>query len=351
MGEVPCNTLAGGARAPSSPGSVEGRGVSPWRLGGAGTGALTACGKGLGSTWQLTGAESGRPAVHRRSSGAALQSPAMHAGWAGERWQRLSRRGFHKVPELTLLFWVIKLCSTAMGESTSDYVVFHINPYVAVVVGCVGLLVALALQLRAPRYRAWIYWLAVVMVAVFGTMVADVLHVVLGIPYLVTSVSLALALVLVFLAWYGSERTLSIHSIVTPRRELFYWATVMATFALGTALGDLTAATLGLGYLASALLFAVLFVIPAIGYRWFGWDAIAAFWSSYVITRPLGASVADWLGKPFLGGLGIGDGRVAIGLTLLIVILVAYLATTRPDLPVEEPLRGVVDVAGPPSLP
>jgi uncharacterized membrane-anchored protein len=275
----------------------------------------------------------------------------MHAGWVGERWQRLSRRGFHKVPELTLLFWVIKLCSTAMGESTSDYVVFHINPYVAVVVGCVGLLVALALQLRAPRYSAWIYWLAVVMVAVFGTMVADVLHVVLGIPYLVTSVSLALTLALVFLAWYGSERTLSIHSIVTPRRELFYWATVMATFALGTALGDLTASTLGLGYLASALLFAVLFVIPAIGYRWFGWDAIAAFWSSYVITRPLGASVADWLGKPFLGGLGIGDERVAIVLTLLIVILVAYLAITRPDVPDEEPLRGVVEMAGPPSLP
>lgn len=213
--------------------------------------------------------------------------------------------------------------------------VFHIDPYVAVVVGCLGLLVALGLQLRAPRYRAPIYWLAVVMVAVFGTMVADVLHVVLHIPYLVTSVALALTLAMVFVAWYRVERTLSIHTIVTPRRELFYWATVIATFALGTALGDLTAATLGLGYFASALLFAVLFVIPAFGYRYLGWDAVAAFWSSYVITRPLGASVADWLGKPFLGGLGIGDGPVAIGLTVLIVILVGYLAVSRLDVPIQ----------------
>ena len=271
----------------------------------------------------------------------------MQAERLGDLWQRLSRRGFHKVPELTLLFWTIKLLSTAMGESTSDYLVFHINPYVAVVVGCLGLLVALALQLRASRYVAPIYWLAVVMVAVFGTMVADVLHVVLHIPYVVTSVALAVVLALVFLAWYRSERTLSIHSITTPRRELFYWATVMATFALGTALGDLTAATVGLGYFASALLFAVLFVIPAIGYRWFGWDAIAAFWSSYVITRPLGASVADWLGKPFLGGLGIGDGIVAIALTILIAILVGYLAITRLDIPDERPLRVAPDVAHP----
>ena len=162
-----------------------------------------------------------------------------------------------------------------------------------------------------------------------------------------TSVALALVLALVFLAWYRTEHTLSIHSITTPRRELFYWATVMATFALGTALGDLTAATVGLGYFASALLFAVLFVIPAIGYRWFGWDAIAAFWSSYVITRPLGASVADWLGKPFLGGLGIGDGIVAIALTILIAILVGYLAITRLDVPGEEPLRVAPDVVHP----
>ncbi len=260
-------------------------------------------------------------------------------------WGQLSRQGYRKVPELTLLFWVVKLCSTAMGESTSDYLVFHINPYVAVVVGCLGLLAALAPQLRTPRYRAPVYWLAVVMVAVFGTMVADVLHVVLGVPYLVSSSALAVLLALVFVAWYASERSLSIHHIDTPRRELFYWATVMATFALGTALGDLTAATFGLGYPASVVLFAVLFVIPALGYHYLRWNGIAAFWSSYVITRPLGASVADWLGKPFLGGLGLGDGRVAVVLTAVIVVLVVYLVRTRLDVPGEFARRPVAQAA------
>jgi uncharacterized membrane-anchored protein len=263
------------------------------------------------------------------------------------RWQWLSRPGFHKVPELTLLFWVIKLLSTAMGESTSDFLVYHINPYVAVVAGCLGLLVALVLQLRVRRYIAWVYWLAVVMVAVFGTMAADVLHVVLHIPYTLTSAGFALALALVFAAWYRTERALSIHSIHTLRRELFYWATVMATFALGTALGDWTAATLGLGYFASALLFAGLFVLPAIGYRWFGANAVAAFWSSYVITRPLGASIADWLGKPYLGGLGIGDSIVAVALSACIVVLVGYLTLTRIDVPADGRSHLARRLAGP----
>ncbi len=256
-----------------------------------------------------------------------------------DRWHRFSRRGYQKVPELTILFWIVKLLSTAMGESTSDFLVYHINPYVAVVAGCLGLVGALALQLRVARYVAWVYWLTVVMVAVFGTMAADVLHVVLHIPYVVTSAGFALSLAIVFVAWYRVEGTLSIHSIVTLRREGFYWATVMATFALGTALGDMTAATLGLGYFPSALLFAVLFVLPAIGYGWFGWNAVAAFWASYLVTRPLGASVADWLGKPYLGGLGIGDGTVALVLTGCIVALVAYLAASRVDAPLEGRFR------------
>lgn len=255
-------------------------------------------------------------------------------------WRSLGRTTERKVPQLTILFWVIKLLSTAMGESTSDYLVFHIDPYVAVVVACLGLLVALAIQLRAARYVALIYWLTIVMVAVFGTMVADVLHVVVGIPYLVSTVALGLTLALVFTAWYRSERTLSIHSIDSPRRELFYWATVMATFALGTAAGDLTASTLGLGYPLSAALFAVVFVTPAVGYRLLGWDAAFSFWTAYVITRPLGASVADWLGKSALGGLGLGDARVAVGLTILIVVCVGYLARTRSDVCATEPARG-----------
>jgi uncharacterized membrane-anchored protein len=223
-----------------------------------------------------------------------------------------------------------------MGESTSDYLVFQINPYVAVVLGCLGLVVALTLQLLVRRYVAWVYWLAVVMVAVFGTMAADVAHVVLHIEYAVSSAFFAFALAVIFVVWYASERTLSIHTVYMGRRELFYWATVMATFALGTAAGDLTASTLGLGYFPSFVLFAVLFVIPGLAYWLFGLNEVFAFWFAYVVTRPLGASFADWMGKPFLGGLGLGDGKVAVVLTLLIVAFVAYLTVSRVDVADEQ---------------
>ena len=236
-----------------------------------------------------------------------------------------------KVPEITVIFWIVKLLTTAMGESTSDFLVFQINPYVAVVLGCLALVVALALQFAAPRYNAWIYWFAVAMVAVFGTMAADVLHVVLHIPYAVSTVFFACALAIVFVAWYRTERTLSIHTVYAGRREVFYWATVIATFALGTAAGDLTAATLGLGYFASIILFAVLIALPAVGFLFLGLNEVAAFWTAYVLTRPLGASVADWLGKPYLGGIGLGDAKVAGVLTLLIIAFVAYLAVSRID--------------------
>ena len=237
-----------------------------------------------------------------------------------------------KVPEITVFFWIVKLLSTAMGESTSDFLVFQINPYVAVVLGCAAFAVSLAIQLWVRRYIAWVYWLAVVMVAVFGTMAADVLHVVMHIPYAVSTAFFSTALVIVFVVWYLSERTLSIHTINAGRRELFYWAAVVATFAMGTAVGDLTAVTFHLGYLGSLALFIGVIAIPALGYRWLAWNAVFAFWFAYVITRPLGASFADWLGKPTrLTGLGFGDGNVALILTGLIVVLVAYLAITRRD--------------------
>lgn len=245
---------------------------------------------------------------------------------------RRAGRAALKVPEVTVYFWIVKLLTTAMGESTTDYLVFHISPYVAVVVGWLGLVGALILQLMSRRYVTWIYWLAVVMVAVFGTMAADVAHVVLGIPYLVSTVCFASALAVVFATWYASERTLSIHSIYTGRRELFYWATVMATFALGTAAGDMTASTLGLGYFPSVVLFAFLFVAPALGYWLFHLNPIFAFWFAYVVTRPLGASFADWLGKSRLGGLGFGDGKIAVILTVLIVISVVYLSVSHADI-------------------
>lgn len=244
----------------------------------------------------------------------------------------LAMRVMSKVPEITILFWIVKLLTTAMGESTSDYLVFHINPYLAVILGFFGLVVSLILQLAVRRYVTWIYWLAVVMVAIFGTMAADVMHVVLGIPYLDSTAFFVVLLVVVFIAWYASEKTLSIHSIITRRRELFYWATVIATFALGTAAGDMTAATLHLGYFPSAVLFAVLFALPGLAFWLLGFNEIAAFWLAYIMTRPLGASIADWLGKPYLGGLGLGDARIALVLTIVIIGFVGYLTVTHKDM-------------------
>jgi len=241
-------------------------------------------------------------------------------------------RGALRVPEITAYFWIIKALSTAMGESTSDFMVHIMNPVLAVGIGFVGFVAALSLQLVMRRYVAWSYWLAVVGVGVFGTMAADVLHVGFGVPYLISSALYGLTLAAVFVTWQWTERTLSIHTIDTTRRELFYWAAVVATFAMGTAVGDLTAVTLHLGYLHSAILFAVAIGVPALGYRWLRWNPILTFWCAYVLTRPLGASVADWLGKPkVLGGLGLGDGKVASALTALIVIGVGYLAITRRD--------------------
>jgi uncharacterized membrane-anchored protein len=170
------------------------------------------------------------------------------------------------------------------------------------------------------------------MVAVFGTMAADVLHVEFRVPYIGSTILFAAMLVAVFWAWSRTERTLSIHSITTTRRELFYWGAVLATFAMGTALGDLAAYTLNLGFLAAGVLFAVLFALPGIAYYMRRIDAILAFWASYVMTRPLGASFADWTGKSTAaGGIGIGDGVMAFILAALIVAGVAYLSVTRSD--------------------
>jgi len=239
----------------------------------------------------------------------------------------LARRTLVKVPAVTALFWVTKLLTTAMGESTSDYLVKAINPFVAVALGTLLLVGVLAYQVGTDRYIPWTYWLAVLMVAVVGTMAADVLHKQFGVPYAISSLFFAVVLVVVFVAWHRFEGTLSIHSITTTRRELFYWAAVMATFALGTALGDYTAKTLGLGYFPSAVLFAVLILVPALCYRSGLMGEVLAFWTAYVLTRPLGASIADWLGKPKqISGLGLGDGPVSVGFAVLIVICVAALS-------------------------
>ncbi|HEX3792981.1 MAG TPA: hypothetical protein VHV57_00630 [Acidimicrobiales bacterium] len=245
--------------------------------------------------------------------------------------------GALRVPEITVYFWLIKGLSTAMGEATSDFLVRILNPVAAVGLGFLGFVAALIIQFSTRRYRAWSYWLAVVMVGVFGTMAADVLHVGFRVPYIASSTFYALVLIAVFVTWNHYEKTLSIHTINTPRREAFYWATVVATFALGTAAGDLTATTLHLGYLTSAVLFAAIILIPALGFRLFGWNAIFCFWFAYVVTRPIGASLADWAGKARnLSGLGWGDGWVALTLTGAIALLVGFLSVTGADVQLEQ---------------
>lgn len=248
------------------------------------------------------------------------------------------RHAFSKVPEVTAFFWIVKALTTAMGESTSDFLVHTLVPEVAVVLGAIAFAIALYLQLAKDRYVPWAYWLAVAMVGVFGTMAADVLHVGLGVPYVASTVFYAVALAVVFRAWYLSEGTLSIHSITTPRRELFYWAAVLATFALGTAAGDLTAVTFNLGYFGSVLLFGAIIAIPALGYFRYGMNSILAFWFAYVVTRPLGASVADWLAVSHArGGLALGTGPVSVVLAAAIAGFVYYLSKTGKDTPPDQP--------------
>ncbi|HTV73139.1 MAG TPA: hypothetical protein VME66_05510 [Candidatus Acidoferrales bacterium] len=237
-----------------------------------------------------------------------------------------------RVPEVTAYFWILKVLTTGMGETTSDYLVRVIDPVVAVGLAAIVLIISLAVQFASPRYSAWPYWFVVAMVSIVGTMAADALHVVVGIPYVVSTAFYAVVLAVVFVAWYAREKTLSIHGIFTRRREAFYWAVVFATFALGTAAGDLTATTLGWGYLASGLLFAAVIAIPAIGYWKFHWNEVFAFWFAYIVTRPLGASFADWMGKPRnWSGLSLGDGPVSLGWAAAIVVFVTYLAYSQRD--------------------
>jgi uncharacterized membrane-anchored protein len=281
----------------------------------------------------------------------------LQASWSTlfARSQQLHRE--RKVPTITIVFWAVKLLTTAVGESTSDFLVHVVNPVVAVLAGAVGLALALVLQFRARRYNAWAYWFAVTMVAVFGTMAADVLHIVIGVPYVDSTIFFAGSLGVVFALWYTFEKTLSIHRIDTGRRELFYWLTVMVTFALGTAAGDMTAVTLRLGFLASGILFAGLIALVTAAHYAAkavldpehphqSRNAVLAFWLAYIITRPLGASFADWTGKaPSFGGLGWGDGTVTIGLSLLIVAFVWLLAATRFDNEDERTAR-IADAVG-----
>ena len=250
----------------------------------------------------------------------------------------LERRTAMKVPELTVYFWIIKVLTTGMGETTSDFFIHRVGVNNTVALAGIGvatgliLAISLTVQLVERRYVPWVYWFAVVMVSIFGTMAADAVHIEVGVPYIVSSVFFAVVLAALFVAWNASEKTLSIHSIYTRKREAFYWLVVLTTFALGTATGDMTAISLHLGYLASGVLFAALIAVPAVGYWRFGLNAVFAFWFAYILTRPLGASFADWLAvSPGRGGLGLGYGPVSLVLAIVIVGFVAYLSVTGRD--------------------
>jgi uncharacterized membrane-anchored protein len=241
------------------------------------------------------------------------------------------RTGIVKVPEVTVYFWIVKLLTTAMGEAISDYLVNDVNKYLGVLVGFVVFAVAIFFQFRSKAYSTWLYWIAVSMVAVFGTMCADVLHVVLGLPYTVSFTLYAALLAATFITWYRSERTLDIHTISTRRREVFYWLAVIFTFAMGTAVGDLTAITVHLGYLSSAFLFMGMICVPLIAWR-LGVNPVVTFWVAYVLTRPIGASFADYLGMAKdHSGLGIGHAATSGILIVAVATGVWFLKASGKD--------------------
>ncbi len=232
----------------------------------------------------------------------------------------------NRVPEVALSFWIIKILATTVGETGADFLVTHLAPGLAYSIIGVAFLLALAAQLRAGRYIPSVYWLAVVMVSVVGTLVTDALTDGLGLSLYVSTLAFAAMLAATFAAWFGREHTLSIHSIVTARRERFYWLAILFTFALGTAAGDLMAEQLRLGYAPSLAAFATMIALVAAGYYLFRLNAILAFWIAYVLTRPLGASLGDLLSQARPdGGLGLGTTGTSLAFLVAIAGLVGML--------------------------
>ncbi len=231
-------------------------------------------------------------------------------------------RLLNKVPEVTLAFWAIKIMATTVGETAADYLNVHLHLGLGgtSVLMAALLAVVLTLQVRARRYQPALYWLTVVLVSVVGTLITDNLTDHLGVPLTVSTTVFALALAGVFAVWYARERTLSIHHIDTRSRELWYWLAILTTFALGTAAGDGLAEGLALGYLHSALLFGGAIALIALARSTFGANAVASFWLAYILTRPFGASVGDWLSQPAANG-GLGLGTTVTSVLFLVAML------------------------------
>ncbi len=244
------------------------------------------------------------------------------------------RQMLNKVPEIVFYFWIIKVLCTTVGETAADFLNTNFNLGLTNTTYVMGglLLIVLFFQFRLKKYVPAVYWLAVVLLSVVGTLITDNLTDNFGISLTTTTIIFSVCLAAVFGAWYHSEKTLSIHSITTTKREVFYWLTILFTFALGTAAGDLAAEKLELGYLVSALIFSGLIAVIWFAHGKLKLNAVLAFWAAYILTRPLGASLGDYLSQPKDSG-GLGLGTVATSAIFLSAILgvVIYLTRTRRD--------------------
>lgn len=243
-------------------------------------------------------------------------------------------RMLNKVPAVTIFFWIIKILCTTVGETAADFLNVNLK------FGLTGtslvmsafLAIFLAMQLRSKKYIPWLYWTVVVLVSIVGTLITDNLVDNFGVALKTTTIAFSLALAATFVLWYAKEKTLSIHSIFTRQRELFYWAAILFTFALGTAAGDLVAEGLSLGYANSTLLFGGMIAAVTVAYYGFRANAILAFWIAYILTRPLGASIGDYLSQPLdNGGLGLGLAYTNAAFLSAILALVIYLTVSRRD--------------------
>jgi uncharacterized membrane-anchored protein len=240
----------------------------------------------------------------------------------------------NKVPEVTIFFWIIKILATTVGETAADFLNTNLNMGLTNTTYIMSalLLITLFFQFRLRKYVPGIYWLAVVLISVVGTLFTDNLVDNFGISFETITIIFSLVLLAIFVVWYASEKTLSIHSIYTTKREMFYWLAILFTFALGTAAGDLTAEGLNLGYLISAIMFAAVIGVVTIAHYFFKLNAVLAFWIAYILTRPLGASLGDYLSQPSdAGGLGLGTVGTSAIFLIAILSLVIYLSKTRRD--------------------
>jgi uncharacterized membrane-anchored protein len=239
----------------------------------------------------------------------------------------------NKVPQVTLAFWAIKIMSTTVGETGADYLAVHVGLGTAITGATMAILLigALVGQVRSGRYVPWLYWLTVVLVSVVGTQITDALTDGLGVSLYVSTLAFAAALAATFTLWYRTERTLSITTITTTRREFFYWTAILFTFALGTAAGDLATEALGLGFQWGVVVFSALIALIALA--WFlGANAVLSFWLAYILTRPLGASLGDLLSQAkTYGGLGFGTVYTSLAFLALIVVLVALVSIAAPQ--------------------